>query len=85
MGMRLTTFLILWLLMSATGCCAALLRPDPFLSWRRTGRDVFVDVAIIYMANRWFRTNHPQPVTLDDPHMKFALMTTMLLSSRLPR
>jgi hypothetical protein len=55
------------------------------MSWRRTGRDVFVDVAIIYMANRWFRTNHPQPVTLDDPHMKFALMTTMLLSSRLPR
>jgi hypothetical protein len=30
------------------------------------------------MANRWFRTNHPQPVTLDDPRMKFALMTTMI-------
>jgi small-conductance mechanosensitive channel len=30
------------------------------------------------MANRWFRTNHPQPVTLDDPRMKFALMTSMI-------
>lgn len=39
---------------------------------------VFIDVPINYMANRWFRTNHPQPVTLDDPRMKFALMTTMV-------
>src|SRR6476646_7412432 len=30
------------------------------------------------MANRWVRTNHPQPVTLDNPRMKFALMTTMI-------
>jgi hypothetical protein len=39
---------------------------------------VFIDVPINYIANRWFRTNHPQPVTLDDPRMKFALMTTMI-------
>jgi hypothetical protein len=39
---------------------------------------VFIDVPINYMANRWFRTNHPQPVTLDDPRMKFALMTAMI-------
>lgn len=42
---------------------------------------VFIDVPINYMANRWFRTNHPQPVTLDDPRMKFALMTTMIAFS----
>jgi len=77
--MRLTTFLILWLL---------------YISFRMLRRSteagstsvlaaalavmVFIDVPINYMANRWFRTNHPQPVTLDDPRMKFALMTTMI-------
>jgi len=77
--MRLTTFLILWLL---------------YISYRMLRRSaeagstsvlaaalaimVFIDVPINYMANRWFRTNHPQPVTLDDPRMKFALMTTMI-------
>jgi heme exporter protein C len=76
--MRLTTFLILWLL---------------YISYRMLRRSaevgstsvlaaalaviVFIDVPINYMANRWFRTNHPQPVTLDDPRMKFALMTAM--------
>ena len=77
--MRLTTFLILWLL---------------YISYRMLRRSaeagstsvlaaalaimIFIDVPINYMANRWFRTNHPQPVTLDDPRMKFALMTTMV-------
>jgi ABC-type transport system involved in cytochrome c biogenesis permease subunit len=77
--MRLTTFLVLWLL---------------YISYRMLRRSaeagstsvlaaalavmVFIDVPINYMANRWFRTNHPQPVTLDDPRMKFALMTTMI-------
>jgi heme exporter protein C len=77
--MRLSTFLILWLL---------------YISYRVLRRSaeagstsvlaaalaiiVFLDVPINYMANRWFRTNHPQPVTLDDPRMKFALMSTMI-------
>jgi heme exporter protein C len=77
--MRLTTFLILWLL---------------YISYRMLRRSteagstsvlaaalaimVFIDVPINYMANRWFRTNHPQPVTLDDPRMKFALLSTMI-------
>ena len=75
--LRLTTFLILWLLYisyrmlrgsteaGSTSVLAAALAVM-----------VFIDVPINYMANRWFRTNHPQPVTLDDPRMKFALMTT---------
>jgi len=77
--MRLTTFLVLWLLYisyrmlrhsaeaGSTSVLAAALAVM-----------VFIDVPINYMANRWFRTNHPQPVTLDDPRMKFALMTTMI-------
>lgn len=77
--MRLTTFLILWLLYvsyivlrraaetASTSVLAAALAIVAFL-----------DVPLNYMANRWFRTNHPQPVTLEDPRMKFALMTTMI-------
>ena len=77
--MRLTTFLILWLLYvsyivlrraaetASTSVLAAALAIVAFL-----------DVPLNYMANRWFRTNHPQPVTLEDPRMKFALMTTMV-------
>jgi heme exporter protein C len=77
--MRLTTFLVLWLL---------------YLSYRVLRRSAevgsssvlaaamavmaFIDVPINYMANRWFRTNHPQPVTLGDPRMKFALMFAMI-------
>src|SRR5436305_722839 len=77
--MRLTTFLILWLLYVS------------YLVLRRSSEAgstsvmagalaivVFLDVPFNYMANRWFRTNHPQPVTLTDPRMKFALMSTMI-------
>lgn len=77
--MRLTTFLILWLLYisyrmlrhSAEAGSTSVLAAALAIM-------VFIDVPINYMANRWFRTNHPQPVTLDDPRMKFALMTTMV-------
>jgi heme exporter protein C len=77
--MRLTTFLILWLLYVS------------YLVLRRSSEAgstsvmsaalaivVFLDVPFNYMANRWFRTNHPQPVTLTDPRMKFALMACMI-------
>lgn len=61
--MRLTTTLILWLLYvsylvlrrsseaGSTSVLAAALAVFAFL-----------DVPIVYMANRWFRTNHPQPM-----------------------
>ena len=38
----------------------------------------FLDVPFNYMANRFFRGSHPPPITLDDPRMKFALMSTMI-------
>ena len=77
--MRLTTFLILWLLYVS------------YLVLRRSSEEestailaaalaifAFLDVPFSYMANRWFRGNHPEPITLTDPRMKFALMTTMI-------
>lgn len=77
--MRLTTFLILWLLYIS------------YLALRRSAEAgatpilasalavfAFLDVPFSYMANRWFRTNHPQPVTLTDPRMKIALMANMI-------
>lgn len=34
-----------------------------------------IDMPIVYMSNRWFRTNHPQPVFNDiDPRMGRAMM-----------
>jgi hypothetical protein len=36
-----------------------------------------LDIPIVYMSNRWFRTNHPQPVIFNDgldPKMKLILM-----------
>jgi hypothetical protein len=41
----------------------------------------FLDVPIVYMANRWFRTNHPQPMigtTSLDPQMAHVLYVNML-------
>ena len=77
--MRLTTFLILWLLYVS------------YLALRRSSEGgstpvlasalaifAFLDVPFNYLANRLFRGNHPPPVTLDDPRMKFALMSTMI-------
>ena len=76
---RLTTFLVLWLLYlsyrilrrSAEAGSTAVLAAALAIM-------VFLGVPLNYMANRWFRTNHPQPVTLDDPRMKFALLCAMI-------
>ncbi|HEU4414628.1 MAG TPA: cytochrome c biogenesis protein CcsA [Candidatus Angelobacter sp.] len=76
---RLTTFLVLWLLYvsyrvlrrSAEAGSTAVLAAALAIM-------VFIGVPLNYMANRWFRTNHPQPVTLDDPRMKFALLSAMI-------
>jgi heme exporter protein C len=77
--MRLTTFLILWLLyISYRMLRRAAEAGSTSVLAAALAAMVFIDVPINYMANRWFRTNHPQPVTLDDPRMKFALMTTMI-------
>lgn len=75
---RLTTTLLLWLLYvsylilrrsseaSSTSVLAASLAIIASL-----------DIPIVYMSNRWFRTNHPQPVIFSDaldPKMKLILM-----------
>lgn len=77
--MRLTTFLILWLLYVSYGVLrrSADTASTSVLS-AALAVVAFLDVPLNYMANRWFRTNHPQPVTLEDPRMKFALMTSMV-------
>jgi heme exporter protein C len=77
---RLTSTLLLWLIYLsylvlrrfAQGGEAALLSSALAIFG-------FVDVGFVYMANRWFRTQHPQPVLLGaegsglDPSMKPAL------------
>lgn len=77
--MRLTTFLILWLLYVSY---AVLRRSADTASTSVLSAALaivaFLDVPLNYMANRWFRTNHPQPVTLEDPRMKFALLASMV-------
>jgi heme exporter protein C len=79
--MRLTTTLLLWLLYiaylglrraSETGATEVLAAALAIFA--------FLDVPIVYMANRWFRTNHPQPVIGTgnlDPQMGHALMINM--------
>jgi heme exporter protein C len=37
----------------------------------------FLDVPFVYLANRIFRTQHPQPISDLDPHMKVALLWNM--------
>jgi len=77
--MRLTTFLILWLLyVSYLVLRRSSEAGSTYVMSAALAVVVFLDVPFNYMANRWFRTNHPQPVTLEDPRMKFALMTTMI-------
>jgi heme exporter protein C len=82
---RLTTTLILWLLYisylalrrsSEAGSTAVLAASLAIFA--------FLDVPIVYMANRWFRTNHPQPVIGGDPNsgldpkMGYALLANMI-------
>jgi heme exporter protein C len=80
--MRLTTTLILWLLYvsylilrrsseaASTATLAAALAVFAFL-----------DVPMVYMANRWFRTSHPQPMIGTpalDPRMAHVLYVNMI-------
>ncbi|HEX2327591.1 MAG TPA: cytochrome c biogenesis protein CcsA [Candidatus Angelobacter sp.] len=79
--MRLTTTLILWLLYvsylvlrksSEAGSTSVLAAALAIFA--------FLDVPIVYMANRWFRTNHPQPMIGTpnlDPRMQNILFFNM--------
>lgn len=80
---RLTLTLLLWLLYVAYVMLRSFL-PDS--DRRATVAAVFaifavVDVPLVYMANRWFRTTHPQPVIAGgegsglNPEMWKALLT----------
>jgi heme exporter protein C len=80
--MRLTTFLILWLLYvsyltlrrSSEGGSASILASALAIF-------AFLDVPFSYMANQWFRTNHPPRVVGTgnlDPRMEYALMANMI-------
>jgi len=75
---RLTTTLLLWLLYvsylilrrsSDAGSASVLAASLAIFA--------SLDIPIVYMSNRWFRTNHPQPVIFNDaldPRMKIVLM-----------
>jgi heme exporter protein C len=80
--MRLNTTLMLWLLYvsylmmrrsSAAGSTSVLAAALAVFS--------FLDVPIVYMANRWFRTHHPSPMIGTpnlDPRMQNILFINML-------
>jgi heme exporter protein C len=79
---RLTTSLILWLLYmsylvlrrsSETGSTSVLAASMAILA--------ALDMPIVYMSNRWFRTNHPQPMIGTpnlNPEMQKVLLWNML-------
>ncbi|HET9282456.1 MAG TPA: cytochrome c biogenesis protein CcsA [Candidatus Angelobacter sp.] len=79
---RLTTSLILWLLYmsylvlrrsSETGSTSVLAASLAILA--------ALDMPIVYMSNRWFRTNHPQPMIGTpnlNPEMQKVLLWNML-------
>jgi heme exporter protein C len=82
---RLTTTLVLWLIY------VAYLMLRRFSDGQQTatiaaalGVFGFLDVPIVYMSIRWWRTQHPQPVIGGgpgsglDPEMRFALMANWL-------
>jgi len=80
--MRLNTTLMLWLLYvsylmmrrsSTAGSTSVLAAALAVFS--------FLDVPIVYMANRWFRTHHPSPLIGTpnlDPRMQHVLFINML-------
>jgi heme exporter protein C len=80
--MRLNTTLMLWLLYvsylvlrrsSAAGSTSVLASSLAIFA--------FLDVPIVYMANRWFRTHHPAPMIGTpnlDHHMQNALFINMI-------
>lgn len=80
--MRLNTTLMLWLLYvsylvlrrSAAGGSTSILASSLAIF-------AFLDVPIVYMANRWFRTQHPQPMIGTpnlDPRMQKILFLNMI-------
>jgi heme exporter protein C len=82
---RLTTTLVLWLIY------VAYLMLRRFSDGQQTATIAaalaifgFIDVPIVYMSIRWWRTQHPQPVIGGgegsglDPDMRFALMMNWL-------
>jgi heme exporter protein C len=82
---RLTTTLVLWLIY------VAYLMLRRFSDGEQTATIAaalavfgFIDVPIVYMSIRWWRTQHPQPVIGGgagsglDPDMRFALMMNWL-------
>ena len=83
---RLTSFFVLWLIYMGYLMLRRLVEsPDQ----RARLSAVFgilgaVDVPIVYMANRWWRTQHPQPVIAGgensglDPAMRLALLVTLV-------
>lgn len=80
--MRLNTTLMLWLLYvsylvlrrsAASGSTSVLASSLAIFA--------FLDVPIVYMANRWFRTQHPQPMIGTpnlDPRMQHILFFNMI-------
>jgi hypothetical protein len=80
--MRLNTTLMLWLLYvsylvlrrsSSTGSTSILASSLAIFA--------FLDVPVVYMANRWFRTHHPAPMIGTpnlDPHMQNILFLNMI-------
>ena len=77
--MRLTTFLILWLLYVSYLVLrrAAEAGSSPVMA-SALAIIIFLDVPFNYMANRWFRGNHPEPVTLQSPALKYALFANFI-------
>jgi heme exporter protein C len=81
---RLTSTFVLWLLFIAY----LMLRSYVFNPGRAAALGAvvgilgFVDVPIVYMSIRWWRTQHPQPVIAGgegsgiDPQMKLALLVS---------
>ena len=75
---RLTTTLLLWLLyISYLILRKALELDQPAVlagSWLSIAS---LDMPIVYMSNRWFRTNHPQPM-IGTPNLNHDMQTVLL-------
>src|SRR5215467_12558207 len=78
--MRLNTTLMLWLLYvsylvlrrSATGGSTSVLASALAIF-------AFLDVPVVYMANRWFRTHHPQPL-IGTPNLDHRMQNVLFLN-----
>src|ERR1051325_2758773 len=79
---RLTTFLLLWLLyMSYLVLRRSSQRGSTETLAASLAIFAFLDIPINYMSNRWFRTNHPQPMLGTpniDPQMQQVVFINIL-------